>query len=484
MMARRIVLFAGSMVFALALADGKALAWMDERSCPAGAVAIEPGASIQAAVDRAGDGAVFCLKDGIYRAQAVRPRARQRFVGEGHAVLNGSNLVTGFRREGRYWVAANPFQLGRQHGECLPSAPTCDRPQTLFIDNRPLVKAQSRRAVMRGQFYIDYDGGKIYLADDPTGRTVEATAAAFAFKSAAAGVSIDNLVVEKYGNSAQDGAIDARDGSGWRIENCEVRLNSATGVSVGTGSRLRNCDIHHNGQMGVGGNGNDMLVEQNRVWSNNIYGFEPDWEAGGVKLAEGDGITFRGNHVYGNNGPGLWCDIDCRNVLYEDNLIENNRYMGIHHEISFRAVIRDNIVRHNGSGKRSWYWGADIDVAASQDVEVIGNTVTVDAGGCGIVLIDQGRRSDSGIEYKTQNNIVHGNEMTFDGAPCAGGVSDTRPGDANFDIIAKGNNLFDGNTYRVRRGSGPGRFVWGRDVTDWDGFRRKGLERDGQLVFF
>jgi hypothetical protein len=355
----------------------------------------------------------------------------------------------------------------------------------MFIDNRPLVKAPSRRAVAPGQFYIDYDGGKVYLADDPTGRVVEATRAGFAFKSAAADVSIDNLVVEKYGNGAQDGAIDARDGTGWHIENCEVRLNSATGVSVGTGSRLRNCDIHDNGQMGVGGNGDDIVIENNRVWANNIYGFDPDWEAGGVKIAESDGVTFRHNHVYDNNGPGLWCDIDCRDVLYEDNLIENNRYMGIHHEISFRAIIRNNVVRHNGSAKRTWFWGADIDVAASQDVEVTGNKLTVDAGGCGIVLIDQGRRSDdNGTEYKTRNNNVHGNEMTFEGAPCAGGVSDTMPHDANFDIIAKGNNVFDRNTYRVRRGSGPGRFVWGREVTDWNGFRKIGLERNGRLDAF
>ena len=48
-----------------------------------------------------------------------------------------------------------------------------------------------------------------------------------------------------------------------------------------------------------------------------------------------------------------------------------------------------------GSG-RGWFWGADIVVAASQDVEVTGNTVTVEPGACGIVLIDQGRRSEGG----------------------------------------------------------------------------------------
>ena len=40
-------------------------------SCPRDAIAIEPGASIEAAVAAAAVGAVFCLKNGIHRAQAV-----------------------------------------------------------------------------------------------------------------------------------------------------------------------------------------------------------------------------------------------------------------------------------------------------------------------------------------------------------------------------------------------------------------------------
>jgi hypothetical protein len=115
---------------------------------------------------------------------------------------------------------------------------------------------------------------------------------------------------------------------------------------------------------------------------------------------------------------------------------------------------------------------------------VTANKVTVAPGGCGIMLIDQGRRTDSGAKYKTRDNIVRGNEITFEGAPCAGGVSDTKPEDENFAIIMNGNNRFDGNTYRVRATTGPARFVWGEDVTDWEGFRRKGLEQSGKLVVF
>ncbi len=451
-------------------------------SCPGDAIAIEPGASIEAAVAAAADGAVFCLKNGIHRAQAVRPRPRQHFNGEDATILNGSRLLTAFQREDRYWVASSQPQGAPKYGECLPSAPACDRPDALFIDDRPLTKVVSKDALASNQFYVDYDAGRIYIVDDPTNHKVEVTAALFAFESAAPDVSISNLTVEKYGSRAQKGAIHANEGVRWTIENCVVHLNSGVGISAGSGTRVHNCDIHHNGQIGINGNGEDILIEGNRIWSNNIRGFDPDWEAGGAKIAESDGVTFRDNHVHDNNGPGLWCDIDCRNVIYEDNLVESNQQSGIFHEISFKAVIRNNVVRYNGSGKRRWFWGADITVAASQDVEVTGNTVTVAPGGCGIMLIDQGRKNDAGGQYKTRNNTVRGNEMTFEGAVCAGGVSDTKPGNENFTIITDGNNRFDGNTYRVRAASDPSRFVWGQDVTDWSGFRRKGLEQSGRLV--
>jgi Right handed beta helix region len=48
-----------------------------------------------------------------------------------------------------------------------------------------------------------------------------------------------------------------------------------------------------------------------------------------VKIDLSDGVTFRSNHVHDNVGPGLWCDINCHNVVYEDNLVERNQGAGI-----------------------------------------------------------------------------------------------------------------------------------------------------------
>ena len=456
-------------------------AGVNPSTCPVNTIVIEPGSSIQAAVDRSDEGAVFCLKNGVYRAQAVRPRAGQRFLGEGKTVLNGSLILDRFRREEGFWVTSSQLQHLPRHGECLPHAPSCDRPQAVFIDDKPLTRVLSKDALATNEFYIDRARGRIFLFDDPTNRKVEATIAAFAFESNAPDVQIDNLTVEKYGSPAQKGAIHAREGARWTIENCVVRLNSGAGISVGTGTRVRDCDVHHNGQIGIEGEGRDILIEGNRIWSNNTRGFDPEWEAGGAKIAISDRVTFRGNQVKDNNGAGLWCDIECRNVLFEDNVVQNNSHAGIFHEISFNAKIRRNVLRHNGGG-RDWFWHADILVAASEGVEVTDNVVIVEPGGCGIMLIDQERRSGEGAVYRTRNNLIHANEMTFEGAPCAGGVSDTKPGAENFAIIATGNNRFDANSYRVLGSSGPTRFVWGHDVTDWEGFRRRGLEQNGRLV--
>jgi parallel beta-helix repeat protein len=450
-----------------------------ERRCPSGSIAVNPEASIQRAVDRAREGAVFCLKDGTHRMQVVRPKAGQRFQGEGNTVLNGSRPLTKFVREGPYWVATGQQQRGEKHGRCTGDAPVCDRPEAFFIDDAPLKQVKDKQSVGPGRFYLDHGTGRLYFADNPEGRKVEVTVAAFAFESTAPNVLIRNLTVEKYASVAQKGAIHGW-GSGWIVEDCEVRLNSGAGIWIGAGGRVRGCDVHHNGQLGIGGRGSDLLVENNDIRANNTHGFDFEWEAGGLKMARSEHVVLRGNRVRDNVGPGLWCDIECRDVLYENNVVENNADAGIFHEISFRGVIRNNVVRHNGTAGKGWLWGDDILVSASQDVEVYGNSVTVSPGRCGIMLVDQGR-NDHGPFYKTRENRVHDNDVTFEGAACAGGASDVKPGHENFSIITDGHNVFDGNRYRVPRAGPPARFAWGHALVDWDGLRALGVEPNGRL---
>jgi hypothetical protein len=73
----------------------------------------------------------------------------------------------------------------------------------LFIDDMPLAQVLTKEDVGAGRFYFDHASGRIYFADDPTGRKVEATVAVFAFESVASNVPIRDVIIEKYAGVAQ-----------------------------------------------------------------------------------------------------------------------------------------------------------------------------------------------------------------------------------------------------------------------------------------
>jgi parallel beta-helix repeat protein len=312
---------------------------------------------------------------------------------------------------------------------------------------------------------------------------VEESVTRFAFESYAPRVSIRNVVVEKYASPAQVGAINGMRGANWKVEDCEARFNSGAGIGLGNGGQILNSNLHHNGQIGAVMVGKNIALKGNMLWANNVSNYDFIWEAGGIKIAEADGVYIAQNYVHDNIGPGLWCDINCRNVLYEGNTVENNLDAGIYHEISFDAVIRNNTLRHNGRVKPSWCWGSDILISASEHVEVYANTITTKPGGCAITLIDQSRARSGLGKYKTMHNYIHHNKITFDGYGQAGGASDAPVGDENFAIISGGGNLFDYNIYRTALSGSSVTFHWGHEIYDWLSFRQNARqEPNGQLI--
>lgn len=447
-------------------------------TCPDGAVRIAAGDSIQRAALRAGPGGTVCLAAGLYRMQEVAPLAGQRFVGAPGAVLNGARVVGAFTRAGPYWQAAGLHPRGGGPGQCRTGT-LCLLPLALFLDGEPLRRVATQAELGPGRYLVEPVQGRVTLADDPSGRLVEAASARFAFRGRAQDVQIRGLVVEKYDSPAQEGAVEGQ-GPGWRIEATELRHNSGAGIGVVSGGVVRDCAIHHNGQLGATAGGTDILFENNRIFANNTAGFDPAWEAGGLKITASRSVVLRGNRVERNDGPGLWCDIDCRDVLFEGNHAEANRGPGIFYEISYAAVIRRNTLRLNGDPASTWFWDADIQVAASEDVEVSDNDVTVRPGGHAVVLVDQARERAQGGMYRTARNRVHGNRFVFQGAGSAGGVSDAESDSPNFTVIQTGRNSFDRNRYTYPAATPP-RFIWGHEIIDFAQFRAAGQEQGGIL---
>jgi hypothetical protein len=286
-------------------------------------------------------------------------------------------------------------------------------------------------------------GGVAILTGNDVG--VGAIDGRLSIDTVAAGVAVKGFIVERFtttGIGGPDAGIRAyRD---WVLEGNEFRLNHHRGVRLDSGTVFRNNNVHHNGQLGIVGSGMDVLVEDNEIAFNNTGGFSRG-VGGATKFTGTTNLILRGNNVHDNAGHGLWADGNPIFTTYEDNTISNNLHSGINHEISYDAVIRNNVLINNASSAAglSLWWGANIFIHSSPNVEIYGNTVESTNGGHGIGLRDSIRGSGKFGLYEIRNAYVHDNVVKMRPSAETGMVGN-RP--ENF---ATANNRFQHNTYYV-----------------------------------
>lgn len=433
-------------------------------------VVVNPGDNIAILVNREPPGTTFLIKAGIHRLQSVEPKDGDSFIGESGATLDGAQNLTRFSRSGRLWVAiTQPVKPVGNRGKCNQKRPDCLYAQDLFVDDFPLERAGNLETVSPGKWYLDYSTHAAYLADNPAGHRVEMSVASYAFRGASRNVMITGLTIEKYACVAGDGAVDGRSTSGqlssnWTVENSLIQLNHGIGVRLGDGMHVLKNKLIHNGQLGVGGGGRDIVVDGNEIAFNNYAGYSYGWEAGGSKFAFTRNLIVRNNYAHDNKGPGLWTDIENINTLYEHNHTRSNQEAGILHEISYRAVIRDNTIEKDGfseSGKTEPWYGAGIIIAGSSDVEIYGNIVA----NCmnGIVGTQPDRElSHQGTPYLLRNLYVHDNTIT-QGAGMAAGI--VRSSVLNDSVFTSRNNRFAHNTFHLTQPNAKS-FAWnGSDLS-------------------
>lgn len=435
---------------------------------------ILPGEDIQAKIDAQPAGTRFLLGAGVHRLQTVRPRDGTRLVGEPGAVLSGARLLTAFVRQGAYWVATGQTQEGALAGRCAAETPLCRQPEDLFLDGRRLTPVASLAEVRSGSWHFDRAADRLYLADDPAGRTVEVGVLPHAFTGSATGVLIQGIVVEKYATPAQMGAIHGDRTTNWTLDGVEVRHNHGTGIRLGSGMKVLRSRVHSNGQLGIGGAGAGILVEDTEIAYNNAAGFDPGWEAGGTKFARTQDLVVRGNRVHHNAGHGLWTDIDNVGTLYEGNRVEDNGLSGIFHEISYRAVIRNNTLLRNGRGSPGWVDGAGILVNSSRDVEIHGNTV--DGNANGIAAVQSARGTGKYGEYRLTNLYVHDNTVVM-----AEGRTGIVQDEGSAAVFQDPSNRFQRNRYTITSGTAP--FAWGDRRLSFSAWQGAKQDVDGSAAY-
>jgi hypothetical protein len=225
-------------------------------------------------------------------------------------------------------------------------------------------------------------------------------------------------------------------GNGHRVEECVLEYGAARGLDIRSNDTVvRRCTIRLNGQMGFAGYGRGWLVEDCDILYNNTKHSDfVCFEQGGCKIVRAHDCTMRRVRAIGNDGPGIWFDIDNERILIEQCWCEANTGPGIMYEISSTAVIRNNVCLRNGILPRKDatfnsttssvihpepVYGQGILVQMSRDCEVYNNTC-VGNHRVGIELRHHpyqqaGNPGHSPDRYKLRDNRIFNNLLADNG---------------------------------------------------------------------
>jgi nitrous oxidase accessory protein NosD len=273
------------------------------------------------------------------------------------------------------------------------TVPACTYAETVTI-RRPLT--------LRGYGSV-IDGGGVrpkWVAV----RASDVTLEGFTMRNAAAG-------------AAQSGSIDVNGVDRFTARDLHLSGGSAADIYIryGTGHTVTGCDIAAGRQEGIAlWQVVNATITGNRIHGNNTAGYDPGWEAGGLKAGGARNLLLSGNEVDGNAGPGLWCDIMCVDATITGNRVHANTRQGVLFEASAGATITGNRVWENGWGFTAWGWGGGIVISSSANAEVANNVVAWNADG--IVVLSQDRADVPAVT----GNFVHDNTIALAPQPSDG----------------------------------------------------------------
>jgi hypothetical protein len=206
-------------------------------------------------------------------------------------------------------------------------------------------------------------------------------------------IHVKGMIFRHASNFAQRPAVWLY-GSDNLLEDCVIETMSGQGVAVS--GTMRRCVIRNCGAIGGSATGSDFLNEA-CLWEDNCWKpYDRGWEAGGTKIALAKNGAFKDCVFRHNGGPGLWLDIDTRNVQIDNCVFVNNEQSGLFIEISRDVHVSRSLFEGNGLGtigeKRDSDWGiAGVTIGESQNCSIRNCTIINNRDG--IATREQGPRT-------------------------------------------------------------------------------------------
>jgi parallel beta-helix repeat protein len=306
--------------------------------------------SLQSLIDQAPSGSTLTLGACIYR-EAVTVGKPLTLNGQGHAEIRGSDVWTQWNQGVQRWTSVRtipPFDPETSSAQFSDEF-QARHPEQVFIDGTEQRQVADNPAA--GQFTLD-GNRRVILGTNPTGKMVEVTVRKTWLLPQADDVTIRGLVMKHVGTHGQGWAIG--NNGRFRFTLTESTLSDAHGgiVAVGGGdsrTNIVNNTLARAGNTAIGGYlATSGTIRRNTITQSGFGGWDWGWQSGGIKLADSDNIVIEDNHVFDNDGPGIWCDIDCDNATIRNNRVRNNPGPGIFFEISTGVLITGNVVINTG----------------------------------------------------------------------------------------------------------------------------------------
>jgi parallel beta-helix repeat protein len=292
-------------------------------ACPAGAIEVWPGQSIQAAVNGAATGATICLRAGTHTINAsITPKTGQVIMGEFGAAIDGTG-----------WVSTDSTAAGiRAHNQDIDHVTI----RNLVIRNMPQKCIHAFRDFSSG-WTVEYS--EIHGCRDGVSLSTGATLR-------------HNYIHHNIGDPThadagqRGGGYVFNEGTGILVAHNEISFNGPEQKSIDIGTIIwRDNFVHHNYAAGiwVDGNGNGSIIENNRV-EDQIIGIWYEAAQGGI---------IRHNTIRRHREQGIFLSTAKTTDVYGNTLEHNGFGIHIYADLdvvglyAWSADLANNTIHHN-----------------------------------------------------------------------------------------------------------------------------------------
>lgn len=350
-----------------------------------GATLAEP-TTIESALARAVTGDAIILRGGTYRTGSMvfnQGITLQPHAGEA-PVLKGTRVATAWETlRGNVWrtkwttlFPQKPADWWRRERESMRTPLHRFNNDMVFVDGRALQSAGWPGELDGNSYFVDYEGGWIYVGADPAGHVVEitahdgsltrTTAEVHGRKSDGKGPVIRGLTFTQYAYRAlevegrepeapADEATFGKDVVGTTLEDVTITHCSRVAAYLrGDRTTIRRCRISDTSTEGVYLlASSDCLLEKNIFARNNvehITGYYPS----AVKIFnQTHRVVCRDNLVTDQKeSNGIWYDVGNVGGVFLNNWVEDCQD-GFFYEISHDAICAGNVFLNCDKGVRS-----------------------------------------------------------------------------------------------------------------------------------